>query len=82
MQKSYKADYISPNVEKLLGFTVEQIQKDIRILAKLHPWDSEDSKKNYLEGIRTSEQQEWDFEYVHQKQENNDGFTLWLWAVR
>ena len=65
--KTYKADYISPNVEKLLGFTVEQIQKDIRILAKLHPWDSEDPKKNYLEGIRTSEQQEWDFEYVHQK---------------
>ena len=24
-------------------------------------------KKNYLEGIQTSEQQEWDFEYVHQK---------------
>ena len=65
--KTYKADYVSPNVEKLLGFTVEQIQKDIRILAKLHPWDSENSKKNYLEGIRTSEQQEWDFEYVHQK---------------
>lgn len=65
--KTYKADYISPNVEKLLGFTVEQIQKDIRILAKLHPWDSEDPKKNYLEGIRTSEQQEWDFECVHQK---------------
>ena len=65
--KTYKADYISPNVEKLLGFTVEQIQKDIRILEKLHPWDSEDPKKNYLEGIRTSEQQEWDFEYVHQK---------------
>ena len=65
--KTYKADYISPNVEKLLGFTVEQIQKDIRILAKLHPWDSEDPKKNYLEGIRTSEQQEWDYEYVHQK---------------
>ena len=65
--KTYKADYVSPNVEKLMGFTVEQIQKDIWILGKLHPGDSEDSKKNYLEGIRTSEQREWDFEYVHQK---------------
>ena len=65
--KTYKADYVSPNVEKLMGFTVEQIQKDIWILGKLHPWDSEDSKKNYLEGIRTSEQREWDFKYVHQK---------------
>ena len=74
--KTYKADYISPNVEKLLGFTVEQIQKDIRILAKLHPWDSEDPKKNYLEGIRTSEQQEWDFECVHQKTEEQRWFHI------
>ena len=65
--KTYQADYVSPNVEKLMGFTVEQIRKDIYILGKLHPWDSENSKKNYLEGIQTSEQQEWDFEYLHQK---------------
>ena len=65
--KTYEADYVSPNVEKLLGFTVEQIRKDIHVLGKLHPWDSENPKKNYLEGIQTSEQKEWDFEYVHQK---------------
>ena len=65
--KTYEADYVSPNVEKLMGFTVEQIRKDIYILGKLHPWDSENSKKNYLKGIQTSEQKEWDFEYVHQK---------------
>ena len=65
--KTYKTDYVSPNVEKLLGFTIEQIRKDICVLSKRHPWDSEDPKKNYLEGIQTSEQKEWDFEYVHQK---------------
>ena len=65
--KTYEADYVSPNVEKLLGFTVEQIRKDIYVLGKLHPWDSENLKKNYLKGIQTSEQKEWDFEYVHQK---------------
>ena len=65
--KTYQADYVSPNVEKLLGLTVEQIRKDIYVLGKLHPWDSENTKKNYLERIQTSEQQEWDFEYVHQK---------------
>ena len=27
--KTYQADYVSPNVEKLLGLTVEQIRKDI-----------------------------------------------------
>ena len=65
--KTYEADYVSPNVEKLLGFTVEQIRKDIYVLGKLHPRDSENLKKNYLERIQTSEQKEWDFEYVHQK---------------
>ena len=65
--KTYKTDYVSPNVEKLLGFTIEQIRKDICVLSKLHPWDSEDPNKNYLEEIKTSEQKEWDFEYVHQK---------------
>ena len=65
--KTYKADYVSPNVEKLLGITVEQIQKDISVLGKLHSEDCEDPKKNYLKEIQVNEQQEWDFEYVHQK---------------
>ena len=62
--KTCKADYVSPNVEKLLGITVEQIQKDLGVLGKLH---FEDPKKNYLKEIQVNEQQEWDFEYVHQK---------------
>lgn len=65
--KTYKADYVSPNVEKLLGIKVEQIRKDICVLGKLYPKDVEDPEKNYLEEIQVHEQQEWDFEYVHQK---------------
>ena len=65
--KTYQADYVSPNVEKLLGITVEQIRKDISILGKLHPEEVEDPGKNYLEGIQVQEQREGDFEYVHLK---------------
>ena len=65
--KTYKADYVSPNVERLLGITVEQIQKDICILGKLHSGNPEDPKKNYLKDILTQEQREWDFECIHQK---------------
>ena len=65
--KTYKADYVSPNVERLLGITVEQIQKDICVLGKLHSRNPEDPKKNYLKDMLTQEQREWDFEYVHQK---------------
>ena len=65
--KTYKADYVSPNVEKLLGITVEQIRKDICALGKLHSEKSENPEKNYLEEIQVHKQREWDFEYVHQK---------------
>ena len=65
--KTYQADYVSPNAEKLLGITVEQIRKDISILGKLHPEEVEDPGKNYLEGIQVQEQREGDFEYVHLK---------------
>ena len=65
--KTYQADYVSPNVEKLLGITVEQICKDICIFGKLHPAEHEDPEKNHLEEIQVHEQREWDFEYVHLK---------------
>ena len=75
--KTYQTDYVSPNVEKLLGITVEQIRKDIRVLGKLHPEESEDSEKNYLKGIQVYEQKEWDFECVHQK----TGEKRWFYIV-
>ena len=65
--KTYQADYVSPNAEKLLGITAEQIRKDIRVLGKLHPAEHEDSEKNYLEEIQVHEQREGDFKYVHLK---------------
>ena len=56
--KTYQADYISPNAERLLGITEAEIRRDVRVLGKLHP---EDSEKNYLEGIQVHEQLDWDF---------------------
>ena len=60
-----KVDYVSPNVDKLMGITVEQMQKDIHVLRKLHPQNSTNRMKNYLEGLSVQEQKEWEFEYVH-----------------
>ena len=72
--KTYQADYVSPNAEKLLGITAEQIRKDIRVLEKLHPAEHEDLEKNYLGAIRVHEQREWDLEYVHLKTEERRWF--------
>ena len=65
--KTYQADYVSPNAEKLLGITAEQIRKDICVLGKLDSENSRDAEKNYLEEIQVHEQKEWDFEYIHLK---------------
>ena len=62
-----KVDYVSPNVDKLLGITVEQMQKDIHVLRKLHPQDSTNRMKNHLEELMVQEQREWEFEYIQQK---------------
>ena len=75
--KTYQVDYVSPNVEKLLGITIEQIREDICVLGELHSEDMKDSKKDYLKEIQVHEQQEWDFEYVHQK----TGERRWFHSV-
>ncbi|WP_337551206.1 response regulator [Dysosmobacter sp.] len=62
-----RADYVSPNVEKLLGITVEQVQEDVHVLGKLHPQEPPAQTMNYLTGLAVNEQREWDFEYIHQK---------------
>ena len=62
-----RADYVSPNVEKLLGITVEQVQEDVHVLGKLHPQEPTAQTMNYLTGLAVNEQREWDFEYIHQK---------------
>ena len=63
--KTYRADYVSPNAEKLLGIEAGEIRRDIHALAKLHPQEPEAPEKNDLEAIQINEQKEWDDEYIH-----------------
>ena len=60
-----KVDYVSPNIERLLGIPWKEVRQDARALAALHPKDSPDRDKNYLEGLLSGQQREWDDEYVH-----------------
>ena len=65
--KTARVDYVSPNVEKLLGITVKQIKENIYVLGKLHPQDTEGQRSKHLKGLLVNEQREWDFEHVHKK---------------
>ena len=60
-----KVDYVSPNIERLLGIPWKEVRQDARALAALHPKDSPDRDKNYLEGLLGEQQREWNDEYVH-----------------
>ena len=71
-----RADYVSPNVEKLLGITAEQIQEDVHVLGKLHPQEFAEQTMNYLTGLAVNEQREWDFEYIHQKTSEHRWFHV------
>ncbi|WP_199572159.1 MULTISPECIES: response regulator [unclassified Collinsella] len=65
--KTYKADYISPNMERLLGLTQESVRENVGTLAMLHPKDTVEPVENYLAGLAGGEQREWDMEYTHQQ---------------
>ena len=72
-----KTDYISPNVEKLLGLSVEEIQADVHVLADLVPKDSPENEESDLTGMKNGEQREWDEECIHQK----SGEHRWFHSV-
>ena len=62
-----KVDYVSPNVERLLRIPWREVRQDARVLAALHPKDDPDRDKNFLEGLLSGEQREWDTEYEHRE---------------
>ena len=65
--EKHRADYVSPNMERLLGLTLKSVRKNIGTLALLYPADSPGRTKNRLEGLACGDQREWDTEFVHQK---------------
>lgn len=71
-----KTDYISPNIERLLGLSIEEVRKDVHVLDRLHPQDMLDQKVERLAGLQRDEQREWDFEYVHQKTKERRWFHV------
>lgn len=73
---SGKPDYVSPNIERLLGISVEEVLHDVHVLDKLHPEDTLKQKVERLEGIQNEEQREWDFEYIHQKTRERRWFHI------
>ncbi len=64
--RTSKVDYVSPNIERLLGIPWKDVRQDVHVLAELHPKDDPDRDKNFLEGLQRGQQREWDAAYLHQ----------------
>ena len=62
-----KVDYVSPNIERLLGIPWREVRQDASVMAALHPKDDPDRDKNFLEGLLSGQQREWDFEFEHRE---------------
>ncbi|MBP1561946.1 MAG: response regulator [Oscillospiraceae bacterium] len=65
--ESFRTDYISPNIEKLIGIPEKQARANIREIDHLVRADDTVRVLDQLPNILPGEQGEWDREYVHQK---------------
>ena len=65
--KSARVDYVSPNVYRLLGLPEQAVRQDIEVLKNLHSKDAPDRDKDFLAGLLSGQQREWEFDFNHQQ---------------
>ena len=60
--KTSQTDYVSPNIERLLGIPWREVRQDVHALDKL---GAPEQGKNFLDGLLSGQQWEWDLEFEH-----------------
>ena len=64
---TFRVDYISPNIEKLIGVSEAEARADIRAMDHLVKGEDTVRVLDQLSSILPGQQGEWDREYIHQK---------------
>ena len=59
-----KVDYVSPNVERLLGIPWREVRQDARVLAALHPKDRETKERRWFHNIAMGSEVEGRAKYI------------------
>ncbi|MGN0626089.1 MAG: ATP-binding protein [Oscillospiraceae bacterium] len=72
-----RVEYVSPNIEKLVGISEQKVLRDIYEIEHLIREDESVHILDQLSEILPGEQREWDREYIHQK----TGEELWFRVV-
>ena len=57
-----RTDYVSPNIERLLGIPWREVRQNAFALDKL---GAPEQGKNFLDGLLSGQQREWDLEFEH-----------------
>ena len=70
-------EYVSPNIEKLVGISEQEVHDDVHAIERLIRPDESIYILDQLSTLRPGEQREWDREYIHHK----TGETLWFRVV-
>ena len=65
--KTVRVDYVSPNIERLLGIPGQKVRQDIEVLKNLHQKDAPDREIDFLAGLISGQQREWNFDFMHQQ---------------
>ena len=74
---SFRVEYVSPNVEKLVGIPQAQVQMDIHQIEQLIKPNDQVHILEEMSAILPGQQREWDREYIHQQ----TGAELWFRVV-
>ena len=72
--KDLRVEYVSPNIEKLVGISEQQVFDDIHEIEHLLRTDESEHILDQLSDILPGEQRLWDREYIHQI----TGEALWF----
>ena len=75
--KNLRVEYVSPNIEKLVGISEEKVRNNIFEIEHLIRPEESVHILDQMSAIQPGEQLEWDREYIHQK----SGEELWFRVV-
>ena len=75
--RELRTEYVSPNIEKLIGISEQKVLRDVHELERLSRCGEAVQILDQLATLQPGEQREWDQEYVHQK----TGEELWFRVV-
>ncbi|MGN0779448.1 MAG: ATP-binding protein [Aristaeellaceae bacterium] len=74
---SHRVEYVSPNMEKLLGLSEQEVREDVRVLECMIDQTEALQIRQEVAGMSIGQQKEWEREYTHQK----TGESLWFRVI-